>query len=269
MRSGTPPFALNDSRSRVIPPNSFSAHDHRRHLQPPFLIGSRVDKHARRVFVIRVNRGPLFPSFRLLSFVLLLLVTAPDHLAAEGRKPRTILILGDSLAAGLGVDPDQSFPALLQKKIEAAGLPDRIKNAGLSGETTAGGRRRIKWVLRQPVDLLIIELGGNDGLRGIPPKTTRENLQAIIDSAREIHPELPILLAGMRMPENYGKDYTTAFARIYPELAEKNHIGLVPFLLEGVGGRPELNQPDLIHPNPAGHQIVADNVWAVLEPLLK
>jgi acyl-CoA thioesterase-1 len=181
---------------------------------------------------------------------------------------RTLVFLGDSLTAGYGLDPDDAYPAVIQRKITAAGLPWRVVNAGLSGETTAAGRRRLDWILRQPIDLLVIELGGNDGLRGLSPAETRANLQAIIDRVRAKQPAAQIILAGMQMPTNMGPVYTREFAAVYPDLAKQNELRLIPFLLEGVGGRPELNQPDGIHPTSEGHRIVAETVWKVLVPLL-
>lgn len=198
-----------------------------------------------------------------LLFCLLALSTA----AAD--EPRTVVFFGDSLTAGLGVDLEEAFPALIQKKIDAAGLPWRTVNAGLSGETSAGGRRRIVWILKQPVDCLVLELGANDGLRGLAPAETRANLQAIIEQARTVNPQVRVLLAGMMMPPNFGEDQTREFAAVYPALAEKNHVALVPFLLAGVGGVTELNQSDGIHPTAAGHARVADTVWKFLRPLLQ
>ena len=191
-------------------------------------------------------------------------------LSAGAVETKTLLFFGDSLTAGLGLeDPSaQAFPALIQKKLDDAGLPWRVVNAGLSGETSAGGLRRVDWILRQRVEVFVLELGGNDGLRGLPPETTRANLQAIIDRVRAKSPTTKIVLAGIAAPPNMGADFTRAFAAIFPELAEKNGVTLIPFLLEGVGGRPELNQPDGIHPNVQGHSIVAETVWAVLKPLL-
>ncbi|HEY5080139.1 MAG TPA: arylesterase [Opitutaceae bacterium] len=183
--------------------------------------------------------------------------------AAEGTVPRTIVFFGDSLTAGYGLpDPGtQSYPALVQARIDEAHLPWHVINAGLSGETSAGGLRRIDWVLRQQVDFLVLELGANDGLRGTPPETTRANLQAIIDRVRARFPAAPIVLAGMRMPPSMGQDYSEAFRAIYPALAAKNGLILIPFLLEGVGGRMELNQGDGIHPSVQGAAIVAELVW--------
>ena len=188
--------------------------------------------------------------------------------AASNSIPKVILFFGNSLTAGYGVEPEQAFPALIQQRIAALNLPFKVVNAGLSGETSAAGLRRIEWVLRQKVDLLVLELGANDGLRGIPLETTRKNLQAIIDRTRGEYPGVVIVVVGMRIPPNLGPEYGEEFRRLYPQLAVRNQAALVPFLLEGVGGVPELNLPDGIHPTPAGHKIAADNVWKVLKPLL-
>lgn len=182
---------------------------------------------------------------------------------------RTVVFLGDSLTAGLGVQPREAFPALVAEKIRAAGLPFAVENAGLSGDTSAGGLRRIEWLLQRRIDLLVLELGANDGLRGLDLKSMKENLQAIIDKTRARNPEVKIVLAGMQVPPNLGTDYATGFERVYNELARDNKATLIPFLLEGVGGHRELNQPDLIHPSPAGHQIIAELVWRTLEPILR
>ena len=193
---------------------------------------------------------------------------AQDPPAANTNRP-AILVLGDSLAAGYGVDPSEAYPALLQKKLDAAGLNFTVINGGVSGDTSAGGLRRVAWYLRRKIDVLVLELGGNDGLRGVPPAATRTNLQAIIDTAKRSYPDIKIVIAGMRMPPNMGQDYTDAFEQIYPALARENRAALVPFLLEGVGGKPELNGPDQMHPTADGHKIVADNVWKVLGPMLE
>lgn len=212
-------------------------------------------------------------ALRFLSGLLLLLCMGSAGLlrAADTPAPRTLLFFGDSLTAGLGLDdPDEdAYPALIRKKIAAENLPWRVVNAGLSGETTAGGRRRVDWILRQPVDIFVLALGGNDGLRGIEPAVSQENLQAIIDRVRAKYPAAKILLAGMQMPPSMGEDYARAFAAMYPALADKNKLPLVPFLLEGVGGHADLNQADGIHPTPAGHAIVAETVWKKLRPLLQ
>lgn len=198
---------------------------------------------------------------------LVFLALAASLWASAGER-RAILILGDSLAAGAGVDPDEAFPALLQKKVEEAGLKYEVVNAGVSGDTSAGGLRRIDWLLRRKIDILVLELGGNDGLRGISPGTTRTNLQTIIERTKARYPQAKIVIAGMQMPPNMGEEYNKAFREIFPDLAKANKAALVPFLLEGVGGKTELNLPDQIHPNPQGHEIVAQNVWKVLKPLL-
>jgi acyl-CoA thioesterase-1 len=182
--------------------------------------------------------------------------------------PKNVVVLGDSIAAGFGVEPEEAYPALIQEKIESAGLNFKVTNAGLSGDTSAGGLRRIDWLLRQKIDVLVLELGGNDGLRGIAPETTSTNLQGIIDKVRASNPDTKILIAGMEMPGSMGHDYTTQFRKVFAGLAEKNKVALLPFLLEGVGGKPELNQPDRIHPTAQGHKIVAENVWKALKPLL-
>lgn len=200
---------------------------------------------------------------------ILLLAGAFAAVTARAADPKTVVVMGDSIAAGYGVDPDQSFPAILEEKIRAADLPWRVINAGVSGDTTAGGARRINWLLRNAFDLLVIELGGNDGLRGISPEETEKNLQKIIDTVREKNPSAQIVIAGMQMANNMGEDYTDAFREVFPRVAKRNNAALVPFLLEGVGGKPELNQADRIHPNPAGHKIVAENVWRVIAPLLR
>lgn len=194
--------------------------------------------------------------------------TARPAPAKAATKP-TVLFFGNSLTAGLGVDPEQAFPALVGQKIDSAGLNYTIVNAGLSGETTAGGRSRVGWVLRKPVAVFVLELGGNDGLRGIPLSDTRRNLQAIIDTVRQLSPQAKIVLAGMQIPPNLGADYASQFRQIYGDLAQKNKITLIPFLLQGVGGIAKLNQRDGIHPTPEGHRLVARNVWAVLQPLLR
>lgn len=204
----------------------------------------------------------------------LLMLMAPLLVPGAGNggapdAPRTVLVLGDSLAAGYGVTPEESWPARLEARIVEAGLPFTVVNAGVSGDTTAGGRRRIAWQLRRPVDLLVVELGGNDGLRGIPPATTRSNLLAIVQAAREKFPDLPVVLAGMQMPPSMGPDFARDFAAVFPEVARETGATLIPHLLDGVGGEPEMNQPDLIHPTAEGHDRVAATAWKTLEPVLR
>ncbi len=180
----------------------------------------------------------------------------------------TILFLGDSLTAGRGVEESQAFPALIQEKIREKNLPFEVVNAGLSGDTSAGGLSRLDWILQRPIDVLVLELGANDGLRGLPVAAMKRNLQSIIDRVKAKNPEVKIVIAGMQIPPNYGATYAADFRAAFAELAEKNHAALIPFLLDGVGGHLDLNQADHIHPTPAGHKIVAENVWRVLEPLL-
>lgn len=188
---------------------------------------------------------------------------------APGETRPAVLVLGNSLAAGYGLDPDEAFPALLQARIDSLGWNFEVINAGLSGETTAGGLRRIDWLLRRPVDVLILELGGNDGLRGISPEVTAENLAAIITRTRERFPTAEVILAGMQIPPNLGQEYTRRFREVYPEVSRQKGAHLIPFLLEGVGGVASLMQADGIHPTAAGQRIVAQNVWKVLEPVLR
>lgn len=181
---------------------------------------------------------------------------------------KTILFFGNSLTAGMGLDPEEAFPALIQKKLDSLGLEYEVINAGLSGETTASGKNRLDWVLNQKVDVFILELGANDGLRGIPLKETRNNLQAIISAVRKKNSNTKIILAGMQIPPNLGKAYTTEFKEIFPSLADKNSALLIPFLLEDVAGIPTLNQDDGIHPTKEGQIIVANNVWKILETVI-
>lgn len=180
-----------------------------------------------------------------------------------------ILFFGDSLSAGYGLDNEEdAFPYLIQQKLDSLQLNYTVVNSGLSGETTSGGKNRLDWVLNQQVDVFVLELGANDGLRGIPLSETRNNLQAIIDAVIQKNAETKIILAGMQIPPNMGQDYTTEFRNIFPELAEKNKVALIPFLLDNVGGIPELNQGDGIHPTIEGHKIVAKNVWNVLQHVI-
>jgi acyl-CoA thioesterase-1 len=184
----------------------------------------------------------------------------------EGRK--IILFFGNSLTAGYGLELSEAFPALIQSRIDSLGLPYLCVNAGLSGETTASGNNRIEWVLEQPVEILVLELGGNDGLRGISTAETSKNLGQMIEKARQKYPDIKILLAGMQVPPNMGAQYAGDFAQIHQNIARKYNTALIPFLLEGVGGEPELNLPDGIHPTAEGHRIVAETVWQYLKPLL-
>jgi acyl-CoA thioesterase-1 len=190
----------------------------------------------------------------------------------SGADPLRVLVLGNSIAAGYGLsDPaTQAFPARLQQRVDSLGWNVNVQNAGLSGETSAGGRRRIGWLLQRPVDVLVLELGGNDGLRGVDPAATRENLTAIIDTTLRVSPEARVLLAGMQVPPNLGADYTESFRQIYPAIADEyDRVTLIPFILEGVGGVDSLMQDDGIHPTAEGQRRVAATVWEQLRPVLE
>lgn len=178
---------------------------------------------------------------------------------------KRIIILGDSITAGYGLDPAEAYPALLQENIDAAGLAYTVANGGVSGDTTAGGVRRIAWAMGKGADILVIALGGNDGLRGISPEETKKNLLGIVEKARIRNPDIVVLLAGMRMPGNMGPEFTARFTAIFPEAARESKATLIPFLLENVGGIESLNQPDGIHPTPEGQKIIAENVWKILQ----
>jgi acyl-CoA thioesterase-1 len=182
--------------------------------------------------------------------------------------PKVILFYGDSLTAGYGLSTEEAFPALIEKKLKDKGKPTKVVNAGLSGETSAGGLNRLDWVLKQPVDVFVLELGANDGLRGLPLDQTEKNLQSIIDKVVTKYPKAKIVIAGMLVPPNMGPDYTASFRKMFPALAKKNKATLIPFLLQDVAGNDKLNIADGIHPNVEGHKIVADNVLKVIEPLL-
>ena len=196
---------------------------------------------------------------------------AEDQSAVETRpeaRPR-ILFFGDSITAGYGLDPDEAFPAIIQEKIDDRGWPYVAVNAGLSGETSAGGLRRIDWMLKQPVDVFVLELGGNDGLRGIPAGVTRQNLRAIIEKVKGKYPDATVVVAGMRLPPNLGRRFTDSFRRIFPEIAEETDSELIPFIGEDVIGRDRLLQMDGIHPTAAGHEVIAETVWKHLESILE
>jgi acyl-CoA thioesterase-1 len=193
---------------------------------------------------------------------------APDS-APPAAEAGTVLFLGTSLTAGLGLPPEEAYPALVQQKIDSAGLPFHVINAGVSGETSAGALRRVDWLLRQPFDVLVLETGANDMLRGFDLDSTEANIRGIVRRVRALHPDVPIGLAGMLAPPNLGADYARRFGEIYPRVAEEEKLVLIPFLLQGVAGVPSLNQGDGIHPNRQGAAIVAENVWKVLEPVLR
>ncbi len=192
----------------------------------------------------------------------------PEEVVAENIEKKTILFFGNSITAGYQLDIDQAFPALIQKRIDSLELAYQAINAGLSGETSAGGKSRIEWVLRTVPDIFFLELGANDGLRGLPLEETFKNLQAIIDSVKKENPNVQVIIAGMMVPPNLGDDYSSRFSQLFADLAETNEASYIPFLLEGVAGNPKLNLPDGIHPTPEGHKIVARIVWETLKPLL-
>lgn len=205
--------------------------------------------------------------------------TAPDTAASTQNAAQVpddttsnairVLVLGNSIAAGSGVSTQEAFPALLQRKVDSLGWNVTIENAGVSGETTAGGLRRIGWLLSNPVDVLLLELGGNDGLRGVDPQVTENNLVAIIDTTLTTYPNARVLLAGMRIPPNLGPQYTEQFRDVYPAVAEQyDRVTVTPFILQDVAGVDSLMQEDGIHPKAKGHRIVAQNVWEMLGPLL-
>jgi len=189
-------------------------------------------------------------------------------LGTEEGNERTILFFGDSLTAGYGIDYDQSYPKVLQSMLSEQSLNWKVIPSGVSGETSAGGLQRIDWILRSPIDVFVLALGGNDGLRGIDLSSTRANLIAIANRVREKYPDTHIVIAGMKMPPNLGKTYTDEFEDLYPSVAETLGATLIPFLLEGVGGDPELNQRDGIHPNPEGHKKIAEHLFSSLAPVL-
>lgn len=192
-----------------------------------------------------------------------------ENIEAANTNSKTILCFGDSITAGYGLDDsNDAYPAVLQQKIDSLNLDYTVINSGVSGETTAGGKSRIDWVIKQNMNIFLLELGANDGLRGVTLSETRSNLQAIIDVVREKSPETTIILAGMELPPNMGQDYTKEFRQLYADLAEKNNLTFIPFILKDVGGIPSLNQSDGIHPTIEGHKIVANTVWETLEPLL-
>jgi acyl-CoA thioesterase-1 len=178
-----------------------------------------------------------------------------------------IVFLGDSLTAGYGIEKNQAVPALVQKRLTAEGYHYDVVNAGVSGDTSEGGVTRLNWSLQGDVAVLVIELGGNDGLRGLPPSRTRGNLEKIIQTAKARH--IAVLLTGMEAPPNYGEAYTSEFRQVFRDVAREQKVAFMPFYLEGIAGNPRLNISDGIHPNPQGARIVADNVWRYLEPLLK
>jgi acyl-CoA thioesterase-1 len=206
--------------------------------------------------------GPLGTARRVLLALLLLLAGRP-----ASADERVIVTLGDSLTAGLGVAADEAYPAVLESRLRRAGFAYRVVNAGVSGDTSAGGLRRLDWVLRSRPEIVIVALGANDGLRGLPVATLRDNLTAIVTKLQASGAR--VLLVGMRLPPNYGGAYANAFAETFRDVARRTSAAFLPFLLEGVGGDPALNQADGIHPNAAGQRAVAERLWPSLQPLLR
>src|SRR5262245_39133002 len=217
---------------------------------------------------IRMFEVPKQYQAAITVFLLLSILWLPAQIFAEVPQ-KIILFLGDSITAGYGLESSQAYPALIQEKIDAKNWSFRVVNAGQSGDTSAGGLNRMTWLLKTRIDVLVLELGGNDGLRGLPVETTRKNLQAIIDRTRTKNPAAKIVLAGMMVPPNMGREYGKQFTAIFTDLANQNKAALIPFVLENVGGVRELNLPDGIHPTAKGHEIVANNVWKILEPILR
>jgi acyl-CoA thioesterase-1 len=189
-------------------------------------------------------------------------------LLIQPAKQKTILFFGDSLTAGYGLSAEEAFPALLEKELNKDKQQVKVINGGLSGETSAGGLSRIDWLLRKPIDVFVLELGANDGLRGLQLTQTKKNLQAIIDKVKTKYPDVKIIVAGMMVPPNMGKQYTEEFKNMFPQLAAQNKTVLIPFILKDVGGIEKLNQADGIHPTAEGHKIIAKNIKPILEKLL-
>jgi acyl-CoA thioesterase-1 len=207
---------------------------------------------------------PLRRAGRVVPFVALLLVVSCGQVRGA---ERVIVALGDSLTAGLGVAPDETYPARLQEMLTRDGYVYRVVNAGASGDTTAGGRRRLNWALKQYPDIMIVALGANDGLRGQPPSATRENLGAILDTLQT--QRIPVLLAGMRVPPNYGREFSRDFEAVFAQLGKRPGVVFMPFLLDGVAANPRLNQPDGIHPTAEGYRVIAKRMYPYLKPLLQ
>ena len=193
----------------------------------------------------------------------------PGVVKEQPARKKVILFFGNSLTAGYGLETGEAFPSLIQDRLDSLDLAYEVINAGLSGETTAGGAGRIDWILEQPVDIFVLELGGNDMLRGLDVGETEKNLHGILETVKGKYPDIPIIIAGMKAPPNMGQEYTRQFEGIYPRLAKEFTAGLIPFFLEGVGGIDSLNLADGIHPNAKGQKIVRENVWSVLENYLR
>ncbi len=194
--------------------------------------------------------------------------SAPTTATPPNNARKTILFVGTSLTAGYGLDPQQAYPSLIQHRLDSLGLDYEAVNAGVSGETSSGAVHRMPWLLKQPFEVFVLETGANDGLRGLPVDSLRANIQRILDDVKRTHPQAKILLVGMEALPNMGSAYVKGFQTVYPQLAKKNQVAYLPFLLEGVGGIDTLNQRDMVHPNPQGAAIIAETVWSALRPLL-
>jgi len=201
-------------------------------------------------------------------FVICLLFLSGLAAQQNNKSTKRILFLGNSITAGFGLTMEEAYPALIQQKIDSLKLPWECVNAGLSGETTSGGLRRLDWLMKNPIDILIIALGGNDGLRGIPPELSRQNLEQMVDKARQKFPRITIIIAGMQAPANMGEKFTSTFKAVFKDVSKEKGTVLIPFLIDKVGGIAEYNQNDQINPNRQGHKIVAENVWKVLKNYL-
>lgn len=202
-------------------------------------------------------------------FTAIVLISLLPLMVYGQESPKRILFFGDSITAGYGIGEENAFPAFIQQKIDSLDWNFKAVNGGSSGETSAGGLSRIDWMLRQPVSVFVLELGGNDGLRGIDLDATKQNLQKVIDKVEAKYPDASIVITGMQVPPNLGSDYTREFKEIYPELAEENNAELIPYFLDELGGDSELMQSDGIHPTEAGHRLLADKTWEVLKPILE
>ncbi len=187
---------------------------------------------------------------------------------SQKQAAKNIVFFGNSITAGYGLEPNEAFSALIQQRLDSLGLPYNTINAGVSGETSAGGDARVNWILRKPVNVFVLELGANDGLRGIPVAETTGNLQSIINKVKSAYPNAKIVLAGMQVPPNMGATYANNFKKMFEQLVNKNDLYFIPFILDGVGGEPLLNQDDGIHPNTEGEKIVMENVWAILKDIM-
>jgi acyl-CoA thioesterase-1 len=207
-------------------------------------------------------------KFKIITLTLLIFLSLSSNIKLFSQEKANILCFGNSLTAGYGLSKEKSWPMLIQEKINAQDLNYRVIQSGLSGETSAGGLSRIKWVLKEKIEIFILELGPNDGLRGLPVNHTKDNLQAIIDYVKSKNPNVKVLIAGMRVPPNMGPEYSDEFKQMFESLAEANNAELIPFFLIGVAGQKDLNLSDGIHPNEKGQKIVTETVWEYLKPML-